>query len=63
MNVSIGTMVKTIDGLRGTKDVSSWEDEFIASVVDRTNNGANTTMLSEKQVSVVERIYNKHFGG
>ncbi len=61
--ISIGTMIKRIEGLCGTKDVSEWESSFIASVVERTLSGARTTGLSAKQVEIVERIYNKHFAG
>lgn len=61
MVVSIGTMVKTITGLQGTKDVSDWEEEFIESVSERSSNGENTKMLSAKQIEIIERIYNKHY--
>lgn len=60
--ISIGTMVKTIAGLAGTDDVTEWESEFIESVVERTDNGRDTTKLSTKQVNIIERIHSKHFG-
>lgn len=60
--VSLGSMVGSIAGLAGTKDVTEWESTFIESVVDRTNNGSNTGSLSDKQITVIERIYKKHFG-
>ena len=58
---SIGTMIKRIAGLQGTSDVSEWEDDFIGSIIDRTEGGKETTGLSAKQVEIVERIHNKHF--
>ena len=59
---SVAMKVSQIDGLRGTKDVSPWEDEFIGSVVERlTKNGNDSRCLSPKQVEVVERIWGKHF--
>lgn len=58
---SIGTMIKRIAGLQGTKDVSDWENKFIGSIAAMTNGGDETTSLSEKQVEVIERIHNKHF--
>lgn len=61
MNVSVGTMLKQIDALCGTRDVTDWEDEFIASVVQRSNGGKDTTRLTEKQVEIIERIHKKHF--
>lgn len=50
-----------IEGLSGTADVTDWESEFIDSVVTKTDGGKNTGGLSEKQVSIVDRIYAKHF--
>jgi hypothetical protein len=61
--MTIGAMIKRIAGLAGTKDVSDWEDEFITSIVHRSHNGDDTTKLSERQIAVVERIFNKHFSG
>lgn len=60
---TINTMVKRIAGLQNTSDVNDWEDGFIASVVEQTNDGENTTSLSDRQVECVERIFNKHFSG
>lgn len=60
--ISIGTMIRTIAGLAGTNDVDTRTSEFIESVVDRTDNGRNTTRLSEKQVAWIEDIHRKHFG-
>jgi hypothetical protein len=55
------TMVKRVSGLQGTHDVSDWEDEFIASIVEKTRGGDDTSRLSEKQIEVLERIFRKHF--
>ena len=59
---SVGAMVKQLEGLHETGDVTPWENEFIASVVLRSNYGSLTQRLSEKQVEIIERIYKKHFG-
>lgn len=61
--ISIGTMIKRIAGLQGTKDVSDWENKFISSIDGMTNGGDETTRLTEKQVEIIERIHNKHFAG
>ena len=53
--VSIAAMVKQITGLVGTKDVTQWENDFIASIARRN------TPLTEKQIEIVERIWRKHF--
>lgn len=59
--VSLGTMVKQICSLSGTKDVNDWEDGFITGLDVTTNSGDKTTMLSPKQIEVVERLWQKHF--
>ncbi len=61
--VSVGAMIKKLSGLLGTKDITGWEQEFIESIITKSGNGADTTDLSDKQVSIIERIHGKHFGG
>ena len=58
---TLNTMVKRVSGLQGTHDVSDWEDEFIASIVEKTRGGDDTSRLPEKQIEVLERIFRKHF--
>ena len=58
---SVGQMIKQIAGLRGTKDVTEWEDNFIRGIVEWTDDGEKTSHLTERQVAVVARIYRKHF--
>lgn len=60
---ALNTMVKRVSGLLGTKDLSQWEGDFVATIVDNTKNGDNTTSLTEKQIYVLERIFSKHFSG
>jgi hypothetical protein len=59
--VSIGTMIRQIEGLHDTGDVTEWENGFIESVVTKTGSGADTRALTEKQIETVERIWRKHF--
>lgn len=59
--ISIGNMIKQLGGLVGTSDVTDWENQFIESVATKSNNGNSTTGLSDKQVEIIERIYNQHF--
>lgn len=59
--VSIGAKIKQLAGLIGTKDVTDWEDEFLSDVVGRTAEGDRTSMLSEKQIEVIDRLYRKNF--
>ena len=60
--VSIGTKVDQLDGLRGTRDINAWEQDFVTSVVARYQEAGNDTRgLSEKQVEIIDRIWRKHF--
>jgi len=60
--VSLGTKIEQLDGLRDTKDLSEWEQGFVASILERyLVAGRDTRMLTSKQVEVVERIWDKHF--
>lgn len=59
---SLGTMVKRIIPLADTKDVTPFENDFIRNLIARTRQGRDTTMLSEKQIGVIESIHKKHFG-
>ena len=58
---SINTMVKKVAGMVDTKDLTAWENKFIKSIVAQTGNGDNTSSLTENQVDVLERIYDRHF--
>lgn len=60
---SINLMVKRIAGLVDTSDVNDWDNTFIQSVLKQTKDGDNTTSLTERQLDLVERIFNKHFFG
>jgi hypothetical protein len=58
---SLNLMVRRCEGLLGTDDINAWESNFLESILDRTNGGEDVSMLSEKQVDVLERIFQKHF--
>lgn len=60
-STSVGTMIKRLSGMVGTKDLNAWEAEFVSGVVQRTADGARTEGLSEKQLEVIARIHGKHF--
>lgn len=59
--VSIGTKIKQLSGLRGTADVSIWIEGFINGIVRKTENGADTSMLTAKQIDVIEAEWSRHF--
>lgn len=59
---SIGDKIRRLGGLIDTKDVTRWENDFLDSIWGQTNGGLRTTHLTEKQIEVIERIFNKHYG-
>jgi hypothetical protein len=59
--VSIGNMIKQLSGMLGTRDLSSWQQSFVRSVAEQSNEGADTTSLSDKQVEIVDTIFRKNF--
>lgn len=58
---SINTMVRKVAGMVDTKDLTAWENKFVKNIVAQTGNGDNTSSLTENQVDVLERIYERHF--
>ena len=60
--VSIGVMLEQLDGLRDTSDLTTWEQEFVESVLQRYLLARkDSTVLTPKQVDVINKIWNKHF--
>ena len=58
---TIGQKIMQIEGLLGTRDITPWQENFIRSIVQRTEGGKFTPRLSVKQVDTIERIYERHF--
>ena len=60
--VTVGKMIETLDGLRDTKDVTPWENQFLTDILQKYLLAKNDTRgFSSKQVDLVARIYDKHF--
>ena len=60
---TLNTMVKRVAGLAGTKALTEWEESFVASISAQTRNGDDTRSLSDNQIEILERIFDKHFAG
>lgn len=58
---SLNSMVRKVAGLLGTNDLTAWETAFVRDIVAQTNEGNNTSSLTEKQVEALESIHDKHF--
>lgn len=60
---SIDSMLKRINALVGTKDLSKWEEEFVESCWEKSHEATDTRRLSDKQIDKIEQIFHKHFAG
>lgn len=60
---SVRAMLLQLAGLVGTPDLSNWENKFLTGVLERTNNAARTSHLTERQLEIVEEVWRKHFAG
>ena len=60
---TINTQIERICGLLDTKDLTDWEQDFVQSIAYKTNEGEKTTMLTGKQIEVIERIFKNNFAG
>lgn len=61
--MTLNSMIRQCCGLVGTKDVSDWEDDFLKSISEKTQDGEDTRYVTEKQIAVIERIFSKNFAG
>lgn len=60
--ITLGTMIEQLDGLRDTKAINAWENDFITNILERyLLAGKDTRGFSSKQVETIDRIWSKHF--
>lgn len=59
--VSVRSMILQAAGLVDTHDVNPWENGFLKSVLQTSENGARSSRLSEKQIERLEELWRKHF--
>lgn len=58
--LSISQMVEKISGLVGTPDLNDWETGFVENISEIVEE-RGTTGLTDRQVSVIQRIHDKNF--
>lgn len=58
--LSTTAMIRKLEGLLDTKDLSDWEQGFVRGLVARLDAG-QITLLSTKQVERLEELHDKHF--
>ena len=52
--------IDRLEALLGTLDISTWERGFILTLV-RYKQEKNLAQLSDKQLEIMQSIFNKHF--
>ena len=58
---TLNTQLKRLAGLVDTRDMNDWENRFVKSLLAKTNQGDNTSSLTENQIERLEELHNKHF--
>jgi hypothetical protein len=57
---STRVMVDKLEGLLGTEDLNEWEQRFVRDMVTRRDEN-RLTGLSERQVTSLQNLHDKHF--
>ncbi len=60
MLVSTTTMIKRLEGMLDTRDLSDWEKSFVRSLVEAQQAG-KVTQLSGAQVDKLDQLHGRHF--
>jgi hypothetical protein len=60
--LSTTQMIRRLQGMVGSKDLSDWESGFVESLAEKFVDTDKITKLSERQLEVLERLHGKHFG-
>ena len=63
VGISVGTMIKRLNGLTGTDELSPKDERFVESIVQDTKNGTYTSAVSEAQLKWIINLFNYHFAG
>ena len=61
--LSLQQKLARIEGLTDTPDLSEWENEFVKGLIERLPSKGSVGHLTERQVSIIDQIHRKHFGG
>lgn len=61
MTVSTTIMIRRLEGMLDTKDLTDWEQNFVRSLVKRLDAG-EVTQLTEKQIDRLDELHGRHFG-
>jgi hypothetical protein len=59
---TVGNMIRQLEGLLGTRDATEKNQDFIRKVVELTQHGKKTSVLTPAQTSYVESLWKQHYG-
>ena len=45
----------------GTSDLTDWEQGFVRNVAGKFTSAKTSAVLTDKQIEIIERIWDKHF--
>lgn len=57
---STRVMVDKLEGLLGTEDLNEWEQKFVSDMVERRDEN-RLVGISERQISSLQKLHDKHF--
>ncbi|AQV94793.1 hypothetical protein BJN34_12970 [Cupriavidus necator] len=60
MLVSTTIMIKRLEGLLGTRDLSTWEQDFVRKLAELAQAG-QVTQLTGAQVDKLDELHGRHF--
>ncbi|MNT23365.1 hypothetical protein D3C72_1587820 [compost metagenome] len=58
--VSTTTMIKRLEGLLSTRDLSEWEQDFVRKLAEQAQAG-QVTQLTGAQVDKLDELHGRHF--
>ncbi len=58
--VALHIKVQQLQGLLGTKDLTSWEQKFVQSLMDK-GFSKDSTGMTDRQVETADELWEKHF--
>lgn len=50
------------DAQENSEELTGWEEEFVADILERVEQYGKRTRISEKQMEIIDRIGNKLYG-
>ena len=58
---SLGVMIKRLGGMVDTVDLKPRENQFLKDIGLLTDDGRNTSELTDKQIKWIEDLHRRHF--